>query len=157
MDNDLVFARYYNLSLRYLSYRPRSEKEVQDYLNEKSKRSELLTPEIMEKIIIKLKEYKFIDDSVFLKFWFESRTKHKRKPLKVVKFELLQKGIKRSMIDEFFEDIEPALDLENAQNLAKKKMDFYRNIEPKKRKEKVTAFLLRKGFTYDIAKKVIKD
>ena len=59
MDNP-TFARYYNLTLRYLSYRPRSEKEVLDYLKEKSKKAENLTPQIIEEISKKLKEYKTI-------------------------------------------------------------------------------------------------
>lgn len=159
MDTDQVYARYYNLSLRYLSYRPRSEKEVSDYLKEKAKRAESLTPEIIDQIITKLKAYKFIDDQAFIKFWFESRTKFKRKPLKVVRFELTQKGIKRSLIDDYLEDLEESLDLdlENAKSLAKKKMEFYRNIDPKKRNEKVMRYLIGKGFSYDVVKKVIKD
>lgn len=164
--DDQVYARYYNLTLRYLSYRPRSEKEVLDYLKEKAKKpplrqgyegQALLTPEMIEKIIEKLKEYKFIDDQAFLKFWTESRTKYKRKPLKVVKFELSQKGINRKLIDAYFENIESGVDMENANKLAAKKMEFYRNLDPKKRREKVTSFLLRKGFSYDVVKEIIKN
>ena len=56
MDHDLTFARYYNLSLRYLSYRPRSEKEMNDYLLEKAKRNELLDQKMIVEIISKLKK-----------------------------------------------------------------------------------------------------
>lgn len=156
MDNDQVYSRYYNLSLRYLSYRPRSEKEVLDYLKEKSKKAENLTPEIIDEILAKLKEYKFIDDQAFLKFWVESRTKYKRKPLKVVKFELTQKGINRTLIDTYFENIEPKIDLENAKKLAAKKMKFYRNLDERKKKEKVTRYLMGKGFSYDTIIQILR-
>ncbi len=157
MDNSTVFAHYYNLTLRYLSYRPRSEKEVLDYLKEKS--SAAKAPEgqakMIQDIIIKLKEYKFIDDEKFAKFWFEQRSKFKRKPIRVVEYELNQKGINKQIIEEVLSGFDSKdLDLENAKKLAAKKLDFYRNLDPKKRQEKVMNFLLRRGFNYDIVKKV---
>lgn len=155
MDHDLTFARYYNLSLRYLSYRPRSEKEINDYLLEKAKRNELLDQKMIAEIISKLKDYKFINDKEFLKFWFEQRAKYKRKPIRVIKFELMQKGIAKKLVDEYIDQIEKNdIDLENAKKLAEKKMDFYRNLDPVKKREKVMNYLLRKGFSYDIVKKV---
>lgn len=155
MDHDLIFARYYNLALRYLSYRPRSEKEIIEYLLEKSKRNSQLDSKMIDSIVQKLKEYKFIDDREFLKFWFDQRTKYKKKPIKVVKFELIQKGVSKNLIEDYISQIENnEFDLENAKSLAKKKMDFYRNLESNKRKEKVMNYLLRKGFSYDIVKKI---
>lgn len=155
MDKSTVFARYYNLTLRYLSYRPRSEKEVEDYLKEKQKKSESLTSEMVEEILKKLREYKFINDSEFAKFWFDQRSKFKRKPIRVVEYELNQKGINKQIIEEVLSGLDSKdLDLENAKKLAAKKLDFYRNLDPKKRQEKVMNFLLRRGFSYDIVKKI---
>src|SRR3989344_6757140 len=102
MDNSTIFERYYNLSLRFLSYRPRSEKEIIDYLKKKS--SSVKTSEgqekLIESIIKKLKEYKFIDDVEFAKFWIEQRTKFKHKPIRVIEYELKQKGINKEIIDD---------------------------------------------------------
>jgi len=158
MDNSQGFDRYYNLSLRYLSYRPRSEKEILDYLKKKSAKIPALTEEMIYQIVEKLKSYNFINDKDFAKFWIEQRIKHKHKPIRAIEFELKQKGINRDMMDEYlsqFED-QSKFDLDNAKELADKKMNFYRNLDPKKRNEKVMGFLLRKGFSYDIVKKVIK-
>lgn len=157
MDNSLVFERYYNLSLRYLSYRPRSEKEILDYLKRKASNSPSLTEEIISKILEKLKEYKFIDDKAFAKFWVEQRTRFKRKPIRVIEYELKQKGIEENLIEEILSSFDKKdLDLENAKKLAEKKLDFYRNLDPQKRREKVMGYLLRKGFNYDIVKQVLK-
>jgi regulatory protein len=155
---DATFARYYNLSLRYLSFRPRSEKEVLDYLKEKQKKAPNLTDDIVYSIMAKLQEYKFINDFEFAKFWLKQRTQYKNKPIRVVRYELTQKGISRSLIDEILEDQEnKEVDLESAKKLATKKLDFYRNLPEDKRQEKVMNHLLRKGFSYDIVKKVLKD
>ncbi len=157
MDNPAIFDRYYNLSLRYLSYRPRSEKEILDYLREKQKRKKDLTDEIIFKIIGKLQEYKFIDDSAFVKFWVEQRTKYKNKPVRVIEYELKQKGISRDLINESLSEDKKDLDLKSAKKLADKKMDFYRGLDPVKRREKVMNYLLRKGFSYDTVKKAISN
>jgi regulatory protein len=156
MDSLEVFDRYYNLSLNYLSYRPRSEKEVIDYLKKKSAKTPNLTDEIISKIILKLKEYKFIDDAAFVKFWIEQRLKSKHKPIIAIEFELRQKGISNDQINEALSEIDSKdSDLNNAKTLADRKMDFYRNLPPEKRREKVMSYLLRKGFSYETVKKVI--
>lgn len=156
MDNEVVFARYYNLSLRYLSYRPRSEKEVFDYLQEKQKKAPSLTDEDIQNIILKLQEYKFINDEDFAKFWIEQRSKYKNKPIRVIEYELKQKGISQEIINSsLFEKDKKETDLENAKKLAAKKMEFYRGLDPKKRKEKVMNYLLRIGFSYEVVKMVL--
>jgi regulatory protein len=157
METSAVFDRYYNLSLRYLSYRPRSEKEVLDYLYEKQKKAPKLTDEIITQILEKLKEYKFIDDAEFVKFWVKSRTEYKNKPIRVIEYELKQKGISQSLISENLSENKNKTDLESAKKLALKKMDFYRSLDPDKRREKVMNYLLRKGFNYDTVKKAVAD
>ena len=158
MDSAAIFDRYYNLSLRFLSYRPRSEKEILDYLKKKASNSPSLTDDITDQIIEKLKDYKFIDDVVFARFWVEQRTKFKHKPIRVIEYELKQKGIDGEIIDEILSrfDGNKEIDLESAKKLAEKKLDFYRGLPPQKRQEKVMNYLLRKGFNYDIVKKALK-
>lgn len=152
MDSATIIDRYYNLSLRFLSYRPRSEKELVDYLKKKK-----IDEVIQKKIIDKLKSYNFIDDTAFAKFWIEQRVKFKHKPFRVIEYELKQKGIGKGLIDDVMAsfDDKNTFDLENAIKLAEKKLDFYRSLDPKKRREKVTRYLLGKGFAYEIVKKVL--
>ena len=159
MDESKIFERYYNLALRFLSYRPRSKKEIVDYLNKKSAKSSSLTEEIIAGILAKLFEYNFIDDRKFSQFWIEQRTKFKHKPIWVIKLELRQKGIDHELIEEALEALDNTkdTDLTSAKKLAEKKLDFYRGLDRVKRREKVISFLLRKGFSYDLVKKVFLD
>ena len=151
MDKPQIFEKYYNLCIRYLSYRPRSEKEIKDYLTRKK-----IDEEIQNQIIEKLKTYNFINDVEFVKFWIEQRIKFKHKPIRAIEYELKQKGIDKSLIEELLMSLEnkDEFDLKNAKKLAEKKLDFYRNLDGKKRKEKVMNYLLRKGFSYDVVKKI---
>lgn len=146
------FSVNLNRALRFLSFRPRSEKEIQDFF--KKKQVDLLTS---QKIIDKLKEQKFINDEEFVKWWIEQRTKIKPRAARLIKFELKQKGIAKELIDEVFKDkdFETVSDFDKAIKLAQKRMVRLKNETPKKAYEKLGRFLASKGFDYDIIKKVI--
>ncbi|PIR79946.1 MAG: hypothetical protein COU25_02675 [Candidatus Levybacteria bacterium CG10_big_fil_rev_8_21_14_0_10_35_13] len=160
MDN---FTKLLNKSFRFLSYRPRSEKEVVEYLKKKISNFQFpisnfkTAEEIIDSIIEKLKEQKFIDDTEFAKWWIEQRSKVKPKAIKFIIFELKQKGIAKELIDEILNDkeFEVISDFDKALELAKKRIKRYEKEEPKKAYEKMVRFLASKGFEWEIIKKVI--
>lgn len=148
MDN---FIKLLNKTYRYLSYRSRSEKEIRDYLIKKKASSV-----DSERIIIKLKEQKFLDDKEFAKLWIESRSKVKPKALRIIKLELKQKGISKELIEELLEETKDLKsDFDKALDLGKRKMPRVKNLERQKIYEKMGRFLASKGFDWDTVKKVI--
>lgn len=148
------FSVNLNRALRFLSFRPRSEKEVRSYLKLKIKNLELrIKQETIDLVIDKLKQQKFIDDIEFTKWWVDQRTRIKPKGSRLIKFELKQKGISDELIENSNLGIKN--DFEKALELAQKRMPRYRNETPKKIYEKMGRFLSSKGFDWDIIKKVI--
>ena len=157
------FSVNLNRVLRFLSFRPRSEKEIRDYLIKKIKnpsnsvdrqKSKIKTDEkIIESIISKLKEQKFINDIEFTRWWVDQRTRIKPKASRLIKFELKQKGISDELIEN--SNLGIRNDFEKALNLAQKRKLLYQNETPKKIYEKIGRYLASKGFDYDIIKKVI--
>lgn len=147
MDN---FDKLYEKTLRFLSFRPRSEKEIKDYLIKK--KADGLTT---KKIIEKLKQHKFLSDEEFTRWWIEQRTRVKPRGLRLIKFELKQKGIDKELIDDIFEN-DQSSDLEKATILATKRLSRYKNETPQKIYEKMGRFLASKGFDYDVIKEVIE-
>src|SRR3989344_6604171 len=87
-------GKFYNKALKFLSYRPRSEKEIRDKLKKK-KASE----ETINKIILRLKENNFINDEEFVRWWIEQRTNFKPRSLRLIKMELKQKGVSNDLIE----------------------------------------------------------
>lgn len=159
-----IFEKLLNRSYNFLSYRPRSEKEVREYLKKKSsfaKASEGQENQVLEKlvnsIIEKLKEQKFLDDRQFTKWWIEQRSIIKPKALRIIRIELKLKGIGKDLIDEVLED--NSFEIESEYNkaliVAQKKLKSYQNESPRKIYEKMSRFLASKGFDWDIIKKVI--
>jgi regulatory protein len=147
------FEKFYNKALKFLSYRPRSEKEVVDRL--KSKKA---PEEIIKKIVVKLKDYKFINDLEFANWWVEQRTKTKPRALRVIQFELKQKGISDEIIkSQFIIDNSQATNKQMAQVLAQKKISKYKNLPKREIYEKLGRYLASKGFNWDTIKQSIDE
>lgn len=145
--------KFYNFALRFLSYRPRSEKEVQEKLKLKK-----VEPHIVEKIILKLKEKKFINDEEFAKGWIESRLRFKPRSLRLIKIELKQKGIGQDLIDKLINDLKITInDLDNAKKLVQKRVERLRGLSKEKIYQKLGRFLASKGFNWDTIKKSIDE
>ena len=155
------FEKFYKASINFLSFRPRSEKEMRDYLSKKIKnqKSKIKIDEgIIERIIESLKRTKFIDDEEFARRFVEQRTTIKPKANRVIKYELKQKGIAPELIDQLFEDKENSkgTDFSKALDLAERKMPRFTKIEDKRKVyEKLGRYLASKGFDWDTVKKVI--
>jgi len=141
------FEKFYKAAVRFLSFRPRSEKEVRDYLTKKK-----CDDVTAKRIIDSLKRDKFINDEEFIKWWVEQRTLLKPKAWRVIKYELKQKGV----AEELFENYELRIknyDSESAMKLAEKKLRTIHDQSDKfKVKEKLGRYLASKGFDWDTIK-----
>lgn len=151
--DDLSFL--FNKAYFYLKFRPRTEKEIRDYLYKKIINTHFSRPQV-EEVIEKLKEQGLIDDKKFVDLYIKDRLLLKPKGAKMLKKELKAKGIKDDLIDDYFQ--KNNIDEEKiAKELLKKRWSRFQNIDIKKTKEKAFRFLLSRGFSYEIAKKTIED
>lgn len=152
MNDDLL--PLLNKAYFFLKFRPRSEKEVREYLYKKVKTTHW-SREAADKIIEKLKDQELINDEKFVDWFVRNRTTLKPKGEKMLRRELFQKGIDTELIDNFFS--KNIIDEESlALQILEKRWSRYKNISPQKRFEKATRFLLSRGFNYDICKKTIE-
>ena len=152
MKNDLQFL--FNKALFFLKFRPRTEKEVYDYLLKKIKSTHYSTNDV-EKVIEKLKEMDLLNDKKFIEEYVSFYSKNNPKSKKVLTLELLRKGVDKDLIDEYF--LKNQLDEEElAFLLLKKRFPRWALIDKKKRLKKAFDFLGRRGFSFETVKKVIE-
>ncbi len=143
-------GRAQDRAYHFLSYRPRSEKEIYDYLGKKK-----LKDEEKEKIIKKLKEEKLIDDLEFARWFLEQRQTFRPKGSYALRQELRQKGIGEKIIDQVLPNREEELSLaEKALVKAEKK---YASFLGREKKEKLMAYLRRRGFSWEAVKKAVDE
>lgn len=132
---------------RFAMTRPRSEKEYIDYFKRKN-----FDESNHESILKKLRHLDFLDDTKFAKWWVDQRIK--TKPIKVIKLELSQKGIDRNTIEDVLSETE--IDEEKlAKNLLEKRMYRWKGLDKKTAKQKMSQFLMSKGFDWDVIEKTI--
>ena len=93
-EKDQVEAAY-ERALNFLSYRPRSVVEVRRYLTEKK-----FDVPTVDEVIARLSRVDLLDDKVFAQFWLENRDTFKPRSVRALRYELRQKGISDSIIDE---------------------------------------------------------
>lgn len=142
------FQKTLDKLLRFAMVRPRSEKEIKDYFKRKEVH-ESLYDELLER----LRHFELLDDAKFAKWWVEQRIEFKSKSKRVIKQELLQKGVDRNIIDDILE--ETKIDEEKmARDLIEKKMYKWKNLEPREAKQKMSQYLVGKGFSWEIIEKV---
>lgn len=151
-------GRMYNL----LAIRMRSEKEIRDYLRnlnfkKKSKDQEQISEVEVELLIQNLKNKGLLNDEAFAKAWIEARRKSKKKGKIALKQELFQKGISTEIINEQLSVINEESEKHLAQQALEKKLSVWKNLNKLEFRKKATEFLLRRGFGYGIAIRVIDN
>jgi len=143
-------SKLYDKALRFLSYRPRSEKEIRDYLKKKTGEEKTI-----EKIIKKLKKQALIDDRIFADWWLEQRSRFRPKGRQALWLELFKKGISKEIIEEIlFSEKE---ELVFARKASLKKLKAYQNLEPYQWRQKMIGFLARRGFSWETIKNVLEE
>ena len=154
MDSTEQFEKYLDLSYYFLSIRNRSEKEIRDYLVKKN-----IPEEVLEKVILHLKEKKFLNDEVFARAWVLNRIRLKPKGKVLLKIELRQKGVKDEIIQKVLDDLQEEVptELEQAKQIIVKRMERMNGKPRQKIYQKVGGFLSRRGFSWEITKKAIDE
>ena len=144
------FIKFYDRVLKFLSYRPRSEKELADWFKKKKVGSE--TQKLVKK---KLKRLGYLDDQEFTRWWVEQRMTFRPFGKKRLALELRQKGIAREIIDEQLDNLRDEELSQLAEKLAKKKLKSLKNLPYFEARAKLIAFLSRRGFRWEIIKEVV--
>ncbi len=140
-----IEAKAYASSLRYLSYRIRSTGELSDYLRKKE-----FSSSVIQSIIKKLTDEKYLDDEDFTNRWIRMRMDQNRS-LATIRVELMKKNINSSTIQEALAHIGGEETKSQIARLVQKKRQQY------PAPEKLIQYLLRKGFRYSDIKQVLED
>ncbi len=152
-----VYEKLLQASIRFISYRPRSEKELRDFLSKKLARWKVAGSGLITKVIERMRELDYVDDAKFTAWWVEQRQTFKPKGMRLITQELKAKGID---LRQFFRDrgqIDTLDEVEIAQRALKKKLALWMKLPSLERKKKLFDFLSRRGFSSDTIFRVIDE
>lgn len=141
-------SKAYNRAIHYLSFRPRSISEVKDYLLKKD-----FNDQVVEQTITKLQQLALLDDEKFIEVWVSSRNQLKPRSKLQLRHELQAKKIDKELIAQALADISDSEEL----NLIKKVIASKKRQPKYQDKQKLLAYLLRQGFSYNLIKQALVD
>ncbi|MGM0379127.1 MAG: RecX family transcriptional regulator [Bacillota bacterium] len=139
-----------NKSYSLLSYKDRTTNELKEKLLNKE-----FNINTINKVIKKLKDLRYLDDYEYAKRYIDFKIE-KMGSYKI-KNKLLKKGVNERIISELLNEYSQEFEFKKALKLAKKRNEKYENISYKKRYQRVSGYLKRKGYSYDIINSVLED
>lgn len=142
------FQKILDKILAFANIRPRSMWEFENWMKRKK-----VENSIKKDLFEKLRKFGFVDDYKFGQWWIDQRREFRPKPKRVLRIELVRKGLDKNIIRELLQDTTV-----NEEKLAKKivKKNLYRwkKYDISVRKNKAISYLVRKGFDWATARKV---
>ncbi len=145
------FQKILDKLLRFATLRPRSEYEVNMWFKKHS-----VPVSHQKELLDKLIHLQLLDDEKFAKWWVEQRQSFRPKPKSILYQELRIKGVDKEIIKGVLGETE-INEEKMAKDLVDKKMYLWRRLDKFSRKKKISEYLLRKGFVWNIIKKAIGD
>lgn len=155
MTKKLDFPKLLERVLKFISLRPRSRKEILDYLKKKIPKLADQNQDLQDKVFKEIENLGLIDDTAFTYWWLEQRNTFRPKGKRALFYELKQKGIDNFIIEEV---LAKGLDEMNlARQSGGKKWATLKNLPLEVSRQKLVGFLSRRGFSWEIIKKVLDE
>lgn len=141
-----------NIAYKYLSYKPRSIKEVKNKLTYKK-----ISKPAAEKIIEHLKKYDFVNDEDYAKMYVKEKINRKAMGESMLKFKMIDKGIDKEIISKVVaENYSEEKQIEAGKKLLQKYLKKKSAIEDKlELKKKCYQYLFSRGYSYSIISQIL--
>ncbi len=139
----------FGMALGYLSRRPRSIMEMNDYLSKKG-----FAPLVVDGVVQRLRDENYLNDNTFAKNYLENRKRNKPKSLFAFRYELGNKGIHPTIIDQSLAGYD---DLELAFLAVRPKIRLWQHLDGESLKKKVFGYLRYRGFNFSVIQSTWQD
>jgi len=145
MDNP-YYERLVNAAIRFVSFRPRSEKELRDFLSKKLTKWKVTGPVLLDKVIARMEDLNYVDDVKFAQWWVDQRTTFKPKGNRYIQMELKAKGVPEAIIASSLVSRGSQNLLAAAKQAIAKKEAVWAKLSSLERKKKLYQYLGSRGF-----------
>ncbi|MFH1736966.1 MAG: RecX family transcriptional regulator [Actinomycetota bacterium] len=141
----------FNKVCNYLSFRQRTEREIRQYLT----KHDLV--QVADDIITRLKRAGLIDDERFALTWIRERSVNKGYGQRRLRNELRRLGVNAELIEKsILATYSEEDETNNALELARKRWDSLALDNPRVKRNKIYAFLIRRGYPSSTAIEAIE-
>ena len=146
-----------NLAYNYISYRPRSRREVVTHLVHKG-----CSQDVAEAAAENLQSLQLLDDLRFARMLVRDLLSRRRSGISYIRQKLLAKGVARQTVDEVLAELvspegQAQTALQVASNRLRLQQRQFAHLDRMKRKQRLYQYLLRRGFSSDIASRTVRE
>lgn len=138
-------------ALNLIAFRARASGELHRKLREKG-----FSADAAEKAVERMRYLGYLNDATFADRWIENRQEHRPRSRRMLAQELRQKGIDSETIDAALDDTEID-EFGDALALAEKKAEGMRALDQPTRHRRISGFLSRRGYGFDVIRKVLEE
>lgn len=139
----------YSKILNFLSFRPRTVREVRDRL----KVYEIDDKSLQDSVIARLKDHGYLSDIAFAQWFIASRNTHRPRSKRMLAQELMSKGVGREDVNLVIGEVNDEKD--SILRLITKKLGSPHKLDLAQ-KQKIGAYLGRLGYSWEDIKEVVK-
>ncbi len=137
----------YRAALGMLDRKPRTKREIAVALKRKG-----LSAEAIAGCLDRLASYRIVDDAAYAKRYAEQKVVSQRKGSRLVRQELLRRGVTKREADDAIEELDGEAERQAAYALAKKRWPNVKGESLRERRYKLMGMLQRRGFPAGIAR-----
>lgn len=137
----------YQQALKLLSYRSRSQAEIEQNLRKRG-----TSEDVIDGVSQRLSQAGLLNDQNFAQSWIDNRSEFRPRSRRALSYELKQRGVDPETIEKSLSSLD---DQELAYQAAIKKARRYQDLEWQVFRQKMSAFLGRRGFTYAVIGPVV--
>ncbi len=150
--NYILFNNAKNIAIKYLSFKARTEYQVTQKLLQDE-----FSEDVIQNVIVFLKKYNYINDATFCQNFIENKMNIKGYGSLKISFELKKLGIKEHIFKDYLYKYSLLYEKQKAISLINQKFTNHdiSNIDYKE-KQKLYAYLARRGFCYEIINDAFK-
>ncbi|WP_276352426.1 regulatory protein RecX [Cohnella caldifontis] len=140
----------YRAALMILERKARTSRELSEALKRKG-----FETDAIQSCIERLQARRMLDDSAYARRYTEQKATNQRKGRRLIRQELLQRGIAKEEADRALNALDTSVEQEAADALARKKWPQTKG-DPRERKRKLAAFLLRRGYPNSVVRSAVE-
>ena len=140
-------------AINYISGKLKTKYEVRLKLKEKD-----FTEDIIDEVIDILEKEEYLNDRLYCEVFIEDKKQLNGYGKNKIKSLLIQKGISKSVFEDFLDEFEYEEEFDNALKMGIKKLNLLSNEEDIfKKKQKLINYLAYRGFSFDVINDVLRE
>lgn len=159
-ENEIQEMKYFSdieraksRAINYISGKLKTKYEVRLKLKEKD-----FTEDIIDEVINILEKEEYLNDRLYCEVFIEDKKQLNGYGKNKIKSLLIQKGVSKSVFEDFLDEFEYEEEFDNALKMGIKKLNLLSNEEDVfKKKQKLINYLAYRGFSFDVINDVLRE